>query len=82
MASLQTLTLASAFFGAVGSGFIFFGSYAFEPRQGAVWGSEAVTAENARITQRNRVRLLAQRCGMAFLAIAFVFQGISAFAPG
>ena len=81
MTALQFLTLTSALFGAFGTALMFFGSHALEPTEGAVWGGPEVDAYNAKVNARNQIRLLMQRTGLILLAIAFVLQGISAFAP-
>jgi hypothetical protein len=81
MTALQFLTFATALFGALGTALMFFGSHAFEPMEGAVWGGPAVDAFNEKVKARNRTRLLMQRSGLVLLGIAFIFQGISAFAP-
>jgi len=79
MNAAQFLTLTSAVFGAVGSALIFFGSHAFEPLAGSVWGGPIVDEANARTTERNRLRLLKQRAGLICLMMAFVLQGFLAF---
>jgi hypothetical protein len=81
MTPLQTLILFSAIFGAIGSALIFFGSYAFEPPRAAVWANQAMVDNDLKTVARNHTRKLMQRCGIALLFIAFILQGVSAFAP-
>ena len=81
LAPSAALSLFSAIFGIVGTGLMFFGSYALEPFEGATWGGPETAAANDRIRAKNRTRLLMQRSGVALLFVAFVLQGIAAFAP-
>jgi hypothetical protein len=71
--------LASAVLGFIGTGLLFFNSYSLQPREGAVWGSDAVTKENERITAMNHRRVLYQRTGFAFLSLSFIGQIAAVF---
>lgn len=79
MTALQVLTFFSAIFGAAGAVVLFFGSYALEPN--AAFGF-ANPPEQARVDARNSRRVLVQRIGLGLILMAFVLQGVSAFAPG
>jgi hypothetical protein len=71
--------LCSAALGALGTAILFFKSYSLQPSEGAVWGSDAVTAANARIKASNVSRLRWQRWGVAILGSSFVAQAIGCF---
>jgi hypothetical protein len=71
--------LCSAGLGAIGTAILFFSSYAFEPRAGAMWGSPAVTQHDEGVKARNKRRLIWQRCGLAILGFSFVAQAIGCF---
>jgi hypothetical protein len=81
MNGLQLVTALSAAFGAGGSILILLGTYGFEPHEGAVWGSDAVTQANKEIDKRNKSRFTKQRAGIVLLLVAFLLQGLTAF-PG
>lgn len=80
MTAAQSLTLWSAIFGAAGS-IIMFATLA-KPFKFAGFGSDALNAANAKIRSWNAVSRWTQPLGLFFLIVAFVLQGISAFAPG
>jgi hypothetical protein len=76
----QWANLAAALLGAAGSIILVIFSWPYEPHQGAVWGSDAVTTENKRIDARNRQRHIWQRIGLGCLCVAFILQALAIFA--
>lgn len=72
-------TLVSAIFGSAGTVSLFFGSFAFQPLEGSVWGSPEMIERNAGIKAKNRRRLFLQRLGLALILMSFTVQGVSAF---
>ena len=79
MTVAQYAGLSSAAFGAIGTTILFCSSYALQPLEGGVLGSEALTEYNNRIRAKNLDRLRRQRIGFAFLCISFVVQAIACF---
>ena len=71
--------LCSAGLGAIGTAILFFSSYALQPLEGAVWGSDAVTLHNERVKATNALRLRWQRWGVAILGSSFVVEAIGCF---
>lgn len=75
----QGITLLSAFLGASGTLLLFFGTYGFQPREGAVFGGPAVDAANAKIAAANTRRKLKQRIGLGLLCLSFIAQAAAVF---
>jgi len=75
MTLVQSVGLSAAIFGAAGTAILFFNSYAFQPLQGAVFGSPSVTEANNHIKARNIQRRKWQLVGLGLLLLSFVIQG-------
>jgi hypothetical protein len=75
----QYAGLSSAVFGAIGTTILFFSSYALQPLEGSVLGSEFLTEQNNRIQLDNLHRLRRQKIGFAFLCFSFIIQAIACF---
>lgn len=71
--------LLSAILGAAGTIVLFFGSYAFQPREGAPFGGPILDKANAQIDAMNAARLIRQRVGLALLCASFFAQGVAIF---
>ena len=56
-----------------------FSSYALQPLEGGVFGSDALTEHNNRIRANNLGRLRRQKTGFAFLCVSFIIQAIACF---
>ncbi len=78
MHTAQGLGLASAAVGAVGTGILYFSSYAVESVGAVGMFAEAVMPEAARIERDNARRRPWQRVGLALLGASFVLQGVAA----
>jgi hypothetical protein len=78
MTGIQYAGLGSASLGAIGTIVLFFNSYAFEPLQGGVFASDAITECNNRIRAENRRRLKWQRIGIGILCLSFIVQDAAA----
>jgi hypothetical protein len=76
MTGAQYAGLSSATFGAIGTAILFFSSYALQPLEGSVFGSDAVTEYNNLIRSKNLDRIRRQRIGFVFLCISFIIQAI------
>ena len=74
MTGAQIANLAAAILGASGTIVLFFGSYALQPFDGGVFGSEALTASNNEIRIANRWRIVRQRIGLTLLCASFAVQ--------
>jgi hypothetical protein len=85
--TVQSLTvgqwkdLISAILGAVGTGFLFFGSYAYEPLSGAPFGGPILDAHNKKVRARNELRKRRQWFGLCPLCLSFVAQIVGVFLP-
>lgn len=79
MTVAQYVGLSSAVLGVIGTVILFFSSYALEPFQGGVFGSENVTEYNNHIRVKNSKRLGWQRVGLAFLVLSFSVQAVGSF---
>ncbi len=79
MTGAQYAGLSSATFGAIGTVILFYSSYALQPFEGGVFGSDALIEYNNRIRATNLDCLRRQRIGFAFLCISFVVQEIGCF---
>lgn len=79
MNAAQYVALLSASFGAVGTGFLYHGTYGFEPYKGAVYGGLEVQQINADIEAKNRSRKRSQRIGIALLFLSFILQAVTVF---
>ena len=77
MTTVQLLTVGAAFVGALGTALLFFGTYGFEPKEGAVWGGPTVDEWNKKVTSRNSRRRTMQRVGLSLLCMSFLLQGLS-----
>jgi hypothetical protein len=75
----QYAGVGSAILGAIGTIILFFGSYALQPLEGGVFGSDALTEYNIRIRAKNAKRLRWQRVGLGFLCCSFLVQAGAAF---
>jgi hypothetical protein len=53
--------------------------YAFQPKEGGVFGSDAITEFNNRIDTQNRRRDKWQKIGLGFLCLSFLVQGAAVF---
>ncbi len=79
MTGAQYAGLSSAALGAIGTTILFFSSYALQPFEGGVFGSDALTEHNNRIRAKNISRLRQQKIGFAFLCVSFIVQAITYF---
>ncbi len=79
MTGAQYAGLSSAALGAIGTTILFFNSYALQPLEGGVFGSDALTELNNRIRAKNLGRLRQQKIGFAFLCVSFIVQAITCF---
>lgn len=79
MTGVQYTGLSSAVLGAIGTIILFFNSYALEPFEGGVFGSDAVTEHNNHVRDKNKNRLRWQRVGLAFLCLSFSVQAVGCF---
>ncbi len=79
MTGAQYAGLSSAALGAIGTAILFFSSYALQPLEGGIFGSDALTEHNNRIRAKNVDYLRRQKLGFAFLCISFVVQAIDCF---
>ncbi len=79
MTHAQLAGLASAILGAIGTVVLFFNSYALQPFQGGIFGSDALTASNNAIRTANTKRIVRQRIGLAFLCVSFAIQAVTVF---
>jgi len=79
MTNAQMANLASAGFGAAGTIVLFFGSYALQPFQGGIFGSDALTASNNSIRVANAARVVRQRIGLVLLCLSFTVEAIAVF---
>jgi len=75
----QYAGLSSAAFGAIGTTILFFSSYALQPLEGGIFGSDDLTEYNNRIRAKNLNRLRRQKIGFAFLCVSFIVQAIACF---
>jgi hypothetical protein len=72
MTAAQVVGLLSAASGAVGTLFLFFGSFAYE-QPSAYMNHEFIDA----MVKRNKRRRLFQNMGLGFLMLSFVLAGLS-----
>ncbi len=79
MTAAQCANLLAALFGASGTIFLFFGSYAFQPLEGAPFNSPELEQWNGRIKVKNRVRKTKQRIGLGLLCASFAIQAVAVF---
>jgi len=77
MTYAQDTGLASAVLGAIGTIILFFSSYAFQPLEGAVFGSPEITECNNRIKAKNRRRHRWQLIGLGIICLSFVVQAVA-----
>jgi hypothetical protein len=70
----KIIQLISAIAGAVGTGLLYKGSFAYEQPGG--WMDDALLT---RMTERNKHRQCMQRCGLFLLMVSFVLAGASLF---
>jgi hypothetical protein len=56
-----------------------FNSYALQPFEGGIFGSDALTASNNAIRTANAKRVVRQRIGFAFLCVSFAIQAVAVF---
>ena len=74
----QWVDLLSAILGAGGTVALFFGSWSYEPFEGAPFNSEMLSRSNDGVLARNRRRMAIQRLGLALLLLGFIGQAIGA----
>lgn len=79
MTHAQLAELASAILGAIGTVVLFFNSYALQPFQGGIFGSDDLTASNNAIRTANAKRVVRQRIGLAYLCASFAIQAVAVF---
>jgi hypothetical protein len=79
MTGIQYAGLCSAAFGAIGTAVLFRYSYTFQPKEGGVFGSNALTEFNNRIDTENRCRGKWQKVGLALLCLSFLIQAVGVF---
>lgn len=79
MTHAQLAGLASAILGAIGTVVLFFNSYALQPFQGGIFGSDVLTALNNAIRTANAKRVVRQRIRLAFLCVSFAIQAVAVF---
>ena len=79
MTAVQCANLLSALLGASGTIFLFFGSYAFQPLEGAPFNSPEVEQWNACIKTKNHVRKTRQKIGLGLLCTSFAVQALTVF---
>lgn len=77
----QWKDLISAVLGAAGTGFLFFGSYAYEPLAGSPFGGPILEKHNAEVRGGNDARNRRQWVGLALLCLSFVAQIVGVFLP-
>jgi hypothetical protein len=75
----QLAGLASAILGTMGTVVLFFNSYALQPFEGGVFGSDALTASNNAVRTANAKRVVRQRIGLASLCVSFAVQAVAVF---
>lgn len=75
------VALAAASLGAVGTIFLFFGTYGLEPYGVAFWAGPDTGKQMEMTTRRNKRRTALQRTGLALLLASFVAEGIAAVLP-
>jgi len=74
MTRVQYARLGSAALGAIGTIVSFVNSYADQPLEGGVLGSDALTESNNRIRVKNHRRHKWQKVGLVFLGLSFFFS--------
>ena len=79
MSNANIASLISAVFGAAGAIVLFNGSYALQPFEGGVFGSDALTAYNDQVKRKNARRVVIQKVGLGLICIGFLIQGLAAF---
>jgi hypothetical protein len=77
MTYAQNAGLSSAVLGAIGTIILFFSSYAFQPLEGGVLGSDALTEFNNRIKAKNLRRHRWQLIGLGVLCLSFIVQAVA-----
>jgi len=70
---VQLAGLASAILGAIGTVVLFFNSYALQPFQGGIFGSDALTASNNAVRTANAKRVVRLLC------VSFAIQAVAVF---
>jgi hypothetical protein len=79
MTAAQYATLVSAGLGVAGTIFLFFGTFGFQPYEGAPFNGPELQAYNARVKAKNNTRKINQRIGLALLLFSFALQAVSIF---
>ncbi len=79
MSSAQYAALLSAALGAAGTGFLYRGTYGFEPYEGATFGSPEQQQRNSFIYAKNKSRQRSQRIGIVLLFLSFALQAVVVF---
>ena len=74
MVTINYPNLVSAVSGVVGTIILFKNSYAVQPLEGGIFGSDAITSYNENIKKKNERRVVNQRVGLAFVCISFAIQ--------
>ncbi len=74
-------TLLSAILGIFGTVILFFSSYALQPLEGGVFGSDELYKWNARVRAKNKLRKIIQRIGLGLLCLSFIVQATIVFLP-
>jgi hypothetical protein len=70
----KSVQIAAALCGAIGTVFLFFGSFAYEAPP--AWMDEALVQQ---MSERNRRRQKMQRIGLSFLLLSFLLAASSVF---
>jgi len=79
MTRIQYAGLSSAILGAIGTIVLFLNSYADQPLEGGVFGSDEITDSNNHIKAKNHSRHKWQKVGLVFLSLSFFVQAASVF---
>lgn len=81
MSAVQCANFLSAILGAVGAGFLYYGSYSLQPLEGAPFNGPELEASNARTEAKNKIRKQRQKIGLVLLFFSFSVQVIAVFLP-